>query len=195
MFRLLSISLCFSMLLAGSAHCAPPRPRPFSGCGVLALKPEPGAERVTLPFYEEPGLARLIELDWSALPRLAGSASAPLVAVSGRRGSWALVAYDDGGREGWIEQARSWEYLPWQEYLPRRLLRIFSGMKKGCYALRSGPGELGSERGSLSRDQLVRVLQVEGDWIRLQAPSGWFRWRDGDGRLTVSLQGEGTENR
>jgi hypothetical protein len=198
MQRLLSISLAlaFVFMLAGTARCAPPRPRPYAGCGVCALKTGPGAERSALAFYQDPGLARIAELDAAALPRLAGSGPEPLLAVSERRGGWLLVAYDDGGREGWTKQARSWRYLDWREYLPGRLLRILPGMKKEQYTLGSKPDEGGAGQGSLTRDQTVKVLQVEGDWVRLQAPAGWFRWRDGDGRLTVSLQDEGgTENR
>jgi hypothetical protein len=196
MRRLLLITLMTSVLCAGAAHSAPPRPRPYSGCGVLALKPDPGSERVTLAFYDEPGVARLTELDGASLPRLAGSGPEPLVAVSARKGGWTRLAYDDAGREGWIEQARAWDYLSWREYLPGRRLRILPGMKKGLYALRSEPREDGADRGSLERDQTVQVLQVEGDWARLRAPAGWFRWRDGDGRLTVSLQEPGgTEKR
>jgi hypothetical protein len=43
--------------------------------------------------------------------------------------------------------------------------------------------------GALKRDQTVRIRSVEGDWVRIEAPGGWFRWRDGDGRLTLSVQG------
>ena len=185
-----AILLVLLVLLTVAAQAAPPRPRPYSGCGVLALSPEPGADRVPLVVYQEPGVARLAELDGSALSRLAGDGRQPLVAVSARRGRWTRLVYDEAGREGWIDQARAWQYLSWQEYLPGRWLRILPGMKKDGYALRSGPGAPGPEVGNLSRDQAVRVLQVENDWVRLQAPAGWFRWRDGDGRITVSLAGE-----
>jgi hypothetical protein len=196
MRRLLLIAALLLVLSAGAAHPAPPRPRPYSGCGVLALKPYAGADRVSVSLYEEPGVLRISEIDGSALPRLSGSGPEPLVAVSARKGVWTRLAYDDAGREGWVEQARAWEYLTWQEFLPDRQVRILPGMKKGLYSLRSEPREGGAERGTLARDQAVRILQVEDDWARLQTPSGWFRWRDGDGRLTVSLQDpEGVEKR
>lgn len=177
------------------ARSALPAPRPYGGCGVLALKPFPSAARTTLVFYREPGVARVVEIDVASLPRLSGGGDAPLVAVSARRGGWNLVAYDDAGRTGWVEQARGSVYLTWREFLPGRSLRVLPGMKKGLYALRSAPGAQGEELGSLSRDQAVRVLAVEGDWVRLQAPSGWFRWRDGDERLTVGLEDEAAEKR
>jgi hypothetical protein len=132
----------------------------------------------------------MAELDSSTLPRLSGSATDPLVAVSARKGEWTRLTYDDAGRQGWIRQARAWRYLSWQEYLPGRCLLILPGMKKGYYALRSEPGAGGGERENLTRKEAVYVLQVDNDWVRLQAPSGWFRWRDDDGRLTVALPGE-----
>jgi hypothetical protein len=153
---------------------------------VLALRPVPGAEEVPIGVYAEPGLQRISELAIPSLPRLGGLQQEPLVAVTACKGGWVRLAYDDAGREGWIKLLRSWEYLPWQEFLPGRMVRISPGMKKGCYSLRGRPDEGSTGRGTLTRDQPARVLQVEDDWARLQAPSGWFRWRDGDGRLTVS---------
>lgn len=188
MIRPLFITLLLLIFCTSAALAAPPRPRPYSGCGVLMLKPDPTTEKSRIVLYQEPGLLRVAELEPSLLPRLAGSPVEPLLAVSARRGGWTRIAYDDAGREGWIEQPRAWEYLTWQEFLPGRLLRILPGMKKALYAVRSEPREEATENGTVTRDQAVRLLQVEGDWARLQAPSGWFRWRDGDGRLTVSLE-------
>ena len=170
-----------------AAQGAPPRPRPYSGCGVLELTVDAGAEGGGLVLYQEPGLFRVAQLDRGALPRLAGSAARPLLAVSARKGGWTRLAYDDAGREGWIEQPRAWRYLPWEEFLPGRPVRLLPGLKKGLYLVRSEPREAGAETGTLTRDQEVRPVGVEGDWARLELPAGWFRWRDGDGRLTISL--------
>ncbi|OGU06420.1 MAG: hypothetical protein A2075_07655 [Geobacteraceae bacterium GWC2_58_44] len=182
------VTFLLLVLCAAAAHAAPAGPRPYSGCGVVALKGDPGAGAPLLVLYHEPGLLRVAELAGPSLPRLAGSDAEPLLAVSARKGGWTRLAYDDAGREGWIEQPRAWEYLPWREFLPGRLVRILPGMKKGFYVLRSGPAEGAPASGVLTRDQTVRVLQVEEEWARLQSPAGWFRWRDGDGRLTLSLQ-------
>ena len=186
--RTLLCTLLLLLLSGGAAHPAPPAPRPYGGCGVLALKLWPGAEPARLTLYREPGLLRIAEYDPAALPRLAGSAAEPLLAADARKGGWTRLAYDDAGRQGWLEQARGWQYLSWQEFLPGRTVRVLPGMKKGLYLLKSGPDESAAPIATVNRDQQVRVLQVEDDWARLQAPSGWFRWRDGDGRLTVSLQ-------
>ena len=184
----LTLSLIGILFAGGAAQSAPPKPRPYSGCGVLALSRAPGDERLIVPLYYEPGIARFAELDGSALPRIAGNAPEPIVAVSSRKGGWTRLAYDDAGREAWVRPARAWEYHPWQEYLPGRVLRILPGMKNGYYALKGEPNEAGTDRGTLTREQTVRVVQVTDDWVRVQSPSGWFRWRDADGRLTVSLQ-------
>lgn len=194
--RSLSVALLLLLLSTTAAHSAPPPPRPYSGCGVLALQAPPGAEPAGIPLYREPGLARLGEMEGSALPRLAGSEGASLVAVGARKARWSRVAYDDAGREAWIEQARGWEYLPWREFLPGRSVRILPGMKKELYAVRSDPRRDAAQQAVLTRDQTVRVLQVEDDWARLQAPAGWFRWRDADGRLAVLPQdGSGAQIR
>ena len=182
------IFLLLLCLTATAADAAPPRPRPYSGSGILAVAPAASGAREPLPLYQEPGLLRLAEVDAAALPRLGGSDAEPLIAVSARRGLWTRIAYDDAGREGWLEAPRSWRYLPWEEFLPGRVLRILPGMKKGFYEVMEEPAGKGAPLESVVRDQEVRVLQVEGDWVLLEAPSGWFRWRDADGRLTVSLQ-------
>jgi hypothetical protein len=183
--RILLVVLALFTLSTQAAHAALPL-RPYSGGGVLLLHPAPGAEKSPVVIYAEPGLQRIAEIEITALPRLALDQQDPLIAVGATRGNWLRVAYDEAGREGWIEMSRKWEYRLWSEYLSGRPVRVLPGMKKGFYLLRQEPREGSPERGTLTRDQQVRVVQVEEDWARLQSPSGWFRWRDGDGRLTVS---------
>ena len=184
--RPLFLFLLLLSLVVPAAAAAPPRPRPFSGSGVILAAAPESAGAGTLLLYQEPGLLRLAELEAGKLPRLAGSDNDPLLAVTARKGRWTRIAYDDAGREGWLEAPRSWHYLPWEEFLPGRSVRILPGMKKGFYAVVGEPSEKGAPAGTVLRDQEVRVLRVEGEWARLEAPSGWFRWRDADGRLTVS---------
>jgi hypothetical protein len=183
------LSAVFLLLFgAGVAFAAPPRPRPESGCGVLSLKAEPGAERTRVVLYQEPGVMRLGELDAAGLPRIGGSDGEPLVSATSRKGEWTRLRYDDAGREAWVEPGRSWRYLSWEEFLPGRTVRVLAGMKKPNYSVRSRASEGAAEMAALRRDQEVRVLRVESDWALLEAPMGWFRWRDGDGRLTLALQ-------
>jgi hypothetical protein len=184
--RLLLIILAI-VSAAGSALGAPV-PRPESGWGVLALQPEPGAERGVVVLYQEPGVQRLGEVDVARLPRLAGSDSEPVVSATARKLEWTRLSYDDAGREAWVETRRAWRYQPWHEFLTGRAVRVLPGMKKALYAVRSRPAEGAAEMAALRRDQEVRVLRVESDWALLEAPMGWFKWRDGDGRLTVALQ-------
>jgi hypothetical protein len=183
---LLPTALVLLAFFAASVHAAPLPPRPYSGCGVLMLHPIAALQQSPLVLYAEPGLQRIAEVEIPGLPRLAGDKQEPLVAVSATKGGWLQLAYDDAGREGWIEPPRSWEYSTWGEFLAKRTVRVFPGMKKGLYALRGEPREGSPDRGVLTRDQQVRVMQIQDDWALLQAPAGWFRWRDGDGRLTVS---------
>jgi hypothetical protein len=169
---------------AFSAQAALPQ-RPFSGCGVLITQPVVGDEPAPLTLYAEPGLQRLVQVNLDALPRLAVNQQQPLLAVSATRGEWLKVSLDDAGREGWLELSRSWQYRRWEEYLAGRTVRLLPGMKKTLYAVHGEPRETSPERGALTRDQQVRVIRIEEDWARLEAPAGWIRWRDGDGRLTV----------
>lgn len=186
MRRVLLAAVFLWVAWAVAAQAAPPRPRPYSGVGVLVMTPEPVPAAARLVLYREPGVERIAEVDAGSLPRLAGSAEEPLLAVAGRRGGWMRVVYDDAGREAWIESKRRWEYLPWPEFLAGRAVQVLPGLKKGFYLVRGEPVDGAPEAATVGRDQELRVLRVEGDWARIQAPAGWFRWRDGDGRLTVT---------
>jgi hypothetical protein len=184
----LYLSLIILFAAFSLAEAAPLPLRPCAGIGVLALRPQPGEEKVGAPLYREPGVERLGVAEGGSLPRLAGTAQEPLVAVAARKGDWALVAFDDAGREGWIAVSRWWSYRSWEDFLPGRRVFVLPGLRKGWYAVKGEPGERGADRAWLAREQGVVVRRIEGDWMLLEAPSGWFRWRDGDGRLTISLQ-------
>ncbi|WP_026843070.1 hypothetical protein [Citrifermentans bremense] len=184
----LPAALLIVALAAGSAYPAPAAPRPYSGCGILTLRQWGALQAAPLPLYREPGVQRIAERSAAALPRLAGDGVEPLVAASERRGNWTRLSLDEAGRQGWLEQQRGWEYTSWEEFLPGRTVRVLPGLKKGWYQLKGAPTEEAAGLASLSRDQLVQVLEVEEDWVKLERPSGWFRWRDPDGRLTVSLK-------
>jgi len=179
------VSLIAICLIAATAWAAAPL-RPYSGCGVLLAQNVSGSESTTLPFYAEPGLERLVEFDLGALPRLAGDREQPVLAVYATKGSWLKIAWDDAGRSGWVEGARSWEYRSWDDYLTGRQVKVLPGLKKNLYTLKGAPREGSADAGSVTRDQQVRIVQVAEDWARLERPAGWLRWRDADGRLTVS---------
>ncbi|WP_224984711.1 SH3 domain-containing protein [Geomonas agri] len=177
------------LLGAGSAALAAlPTPRPYSGCGVLILKEGTGWPLESIALYQEPGVQRVAETRPQALPRLSGDDAEPLLAASERRGDWVRVALDEAGRQGWLAKARGWEYREWRDFLPGRTVRLLPGLKKEWYQLRLAPGGDASAAPPLSRDREVRVLEVEKEWARIETPAGWLRWRDPDGRLTVSLK-------
>lgn len=185
MIRRLVFALTLAVLAAGAAQGAKAaKPRPLSGCGVLTL----GAS-APLVLYAEPGVRRVAQTSGAALPVLDRGGEQVAVAATGSNGGWLRVPYDEAGREGWLEPGRADRYRSWPEFLPGRTVRLLPALKKGLYALRDAPGEKGALRGTLTRGDLVRVLSVSDGWARIEAPAGWFRWRDGDGRLTVSLEG------
>lgn len=184
----LALTVSF-LVLSQAAPAAPPAPRPYGGVGVLSLKEvvKKAEEAPSVTLYHEPELVPVAEVATGFLPRLSGTQAEPQLAVSQTRGGWIRVYYDDAGRQGWLKSERNWEYLPWQEYLAGRTVRVLPGLRKGWYAVRSLPGEEGSELCQVSRDQQVQVTEVRDDWARLRSPAGWFRWRDADGRLTIAL--------
>ena len=189
------IFLCLACIPVAAAGAA--QPRPFSGYGLLIIRPfntEQPANPAPLTFYREPGVERIavravgdIPLLSSVLPPAA--AEYPL-AVMGKRGNWMLIAYDDAGREGWVEMARWWEYCPWEAFLKGRVARLLPGLKKDSYDLHAGPSETSPQAGPLSGAEVLRLIEVRDDWALVITDSGrhgWLSWRDGDGRLQIAV--------
>ncbi|HBA87097.1 MAG TPA: hypothetical protein DCZ75_03650 [Geobacter sp.] len=195
MGRRATLLLPILLLAAQAALGAPPAPRPLSGSGVLTLRGGTEPESAPLPIYDEPGVLRLAERRAGQLPRLSGSDQEPQLAASARKGGWTRVAYDEAGREGWLEPSRGRIYLSWEEFLPGRTVRLLPGMKKGLYQLRSAPDDKAPPLSTLPRERELQLLGVDEEWARVKSPQGWVRWRDGDGRLTISLTGSDGEKR
>ncbi len=196
MSRLTVTLLLLITLPLFSAHGAPPKPRPLAGSGILLIRPAPSTETgttATLVVYREPSVGRIVELAYDKLPLLSRAIALPAgeyaVAVLGRKGDWAKIAYDEAGREGWVELARRWRYIPWSEFLPGRSARLMQGLKKDFYTVRQKPDETSAEVATLPPLKEFRILGAEGVWIRVGAGgalSGWLRWRDGNGRFLIS---------
>jgi hypothetical protein len=171
--------------------------RPFSGIGVLILRPlnaESPAATVPITFYRDPGVTRIVEHPAVEIPRLSSIISMPAgeypLAVMGKKGNWLLIAYDDAGREGWIKMARWWDYITWEDFLKGRVLRLLPCLNNGVYALRLGPSASSPQTGTPSGKESLRIIKVADDWVLVSADSGlrgWLPWRDGDGRLLVSI--------
>ncbi len=173
--------------------------RPFTGCGVVVVRtldPERRAAIPSLPFYREPGVGRIAELSIHDIPGLSSVLDAPSgefpLAVMAKKGSWLLIAYDDAGREGWVDMARWWDYITWEKFLKGRAASLLPGLKKGAYTLRAAPGEAAAQSGVLSASERLKIFDIVDDWVNVTAETGlkgWLPWRDGDGRFLMTIVG------
>lgn len=193
---LLTLIFSLSLLVPSVGHAAA-KPRPFAGSGIMLIRPPSPAETgepVTVVIYREPGVGRLTELPPAKLPALGQVLKAApgetAVAVQGKRGAWLRIAYDEAGREGWVQLQRHWQYADWETFLKGRVVRLFAGMKKNLYSLRKDPATSSSEVQGLSATRSLRVIQVQEDWALVMidlAAAGWIRWRDSDGRVLIVI--------
>lgn len=194
-----------ALLLVAAAVCAapaaPPKVRPYSGIGILMLKSvAPDADtREPLQLYEEPAISRLGALNAGRIPPYewifgpAGSAL-PLV-VMARKGEWLRVAYDDAGREAWLNPRRQATFQPWELFFKGQAGRLLPGLQKRYYQIFQHPGK--GALASVTPKQLFRVVKLENDWALVMSGQnglGWLRWRDEDGRLLLGL-GAAAQNR
>jgi hypothetical protein len=176
---------------------APPKSRPATGKGMVILRTPAQQEAAAggrIILYREPGIGRIAEKAPRELPLLAqivGDATGEYpVAVMGKRGAWLKIAYDDAGREGWVEMERRWHYTSWEDFLQGRSVRLLPQLKKGYALLRKEPSLSAGELAPVSPDQALRIELIQGDWLRVSfAPqaAGWLRWRDENGRFLVSI--------
>jgi len=196
--RLFIISSLLFALFVLPTHGAPPKPRPYTGSGLLIIRPpaSPGFDQPgTLVLYREPEVGRVAEPACGALPLLTQviepSVGEYPVAVMGKKGAWFKIAYDEAGREGWLETARGWDYLPWEEFLPGRTARLLPGLRKAYYVLRRDPAADAREMDTLTPESAVRIVRMDGDWAHVTvAPqtAGWLRWRDEGGRFLITVR-------
>ena len=184
------------MLLAVTTSVArpatPPKMRPYAGIGILVLPVAADNPSNPLPLYEEPGLSRLGSLNPGRVPKYewifgAAPVAAPLI-VTGRKGPWLRVAYDDAGREAWLNPARPGSFQTWDSYLKDHVSRLLPGLQKRYYQLYQQPGT--AVLAQLTPRQFLKVLRLENDWAMVlsdQNSLGWLRWRDEDGRLLIGV--------
>lgn len=178
---------------APTASPSPPKMRPYSGIGVLVLPMTPLADGDDpYPLYDEPAIARRGLLDMARVPPYewifgSHSTSLPLM-VTARKGEWLRVAYDDAGREAWLNPRRPAAFHPWEEFLKGQAGTLLPGLQKRYYQLYRQPGT--GMLATLPPRHPFRVVKLEQDWALVvtdQAALGWLRWRDEDGRLLVGL--------
>ncbi len=93
------IILLLTVTTLPAAPSAPPKMRPYTGIGMLMLPVAANDLNDHLPLYEEPGLARLGNLNPGRIPKydwiFGTTSSAASLIVTGRKGPWLRVAYDD----------------------------------------------------------------------------------------------------
>lgn len=162
---------------------------------IRPMTPQRGDEIATLIFYREPGVQRLMEKRVVDIPQLDPSLSLRpgeyRLAASARAGEWVKVAFDDAGREGWLEMQRYWEYTPWDSYLKGRGVKLLQGLKKEYYELLKEPQDYSPLLSTLAKEKNLRIIQIKGDWAMAivdLTSFGWFRWRDRDGRFLIMVQ-------
>jgi hypothetical protein len=98
------------------------------------------------------------------------------------------VAYDDAGREAWLNPLRQDVFQSWDFFLKDHVSRLLPGLQKKYYQLYQHPGR--SALAPLSTNQFLKVLRLENDWAMVlsdQNSLGWLRWRDDDGRLLIGV--------
>jgi hypothetical protein len=186
------LSLLLAVTAISAASYTPQKMRPYTGIGILLL-PATGEDLNTPPpLYEEPGLSRLGSLIPGNVPRydwIFGSTAevTPLI-VTGRKGPWLRVAFDDAGREAWLNPVRTDMFQAWDHYLKGHVSRLLPGLQKKYYQFYRQPGR--SALAPLTTGQFLKVLRLENDWAMVltdQNSLGWLRWRDEDGRLLIGV--------
>jgi len=191
-----------ALLFVAAVACAAPTPpasapkmRPYCGIGVLVLAIPPADDDTgeSYPLYDEPAIARRGVLDMARVPPYewifgSHSTSRPLM-VTARKGEWLRVAYDDAGREAWLNPRRPALFQPWEEFLKGQAGTLLPGLQKRYYQLFRQPGA--GPLATLTPKQPFRVVKLEHDWALVAATGqtmlGWLRWRDEDGRLLVGV--------
>jgi hypothetical protein len=190
-FRLFLLILLFLTPLNGFGGL--PEPHPLAGKGIVILPASSSSAELVL--YELPGIRLIGNIRQKELPALAPfvkvKSNETALAVMSVREGWLRIVQDTSGREAWVALNDGWNYKPWERYLAGRTIRLVPGLKEPLYRFRSTPTEKGEQSGAATPGFPLQVQAVRGDWVEVitagQAP-GWLRWRDGDGRLLVTVE-------
>lgn len=193
--RYLWIACCLLLVLSGAASAAPssaPKMRPYTGIGILLVTINEPDQSDPLYLYDEPALSRRDLLNLSAIPPYewifgTGTTTLPLI-VTARKGAWLRVAYDDAGREAWLNPGRRHVHHSWNQFFKLHVSRMLPGLQKRHYQLYQQPGN--TVLATLSVSQVFKVVRLENDWAQIVPDltmMGWVRWRDEDGRLLMGI--------
>ena len=147
-----------------------------------------------LRLYDDPAISRKGELNLADVPRHEwifgpSSTAAPLI-VMARKTSWLKVAYDDAGREAWINPGRRGNFQTWDVFFKGQAGRMLPGLQKRHYQLYHQPGSE-PPLASLTPQQSFKIIQLDGDWAVVMPDLNslnWIHWRDEDGRLLIGLE-------
>ena len=109
--KLLSSLLILSALLCFPVYGAQ-QIRPNAGIGLLIIRPfspDRASENSSMTLYNYPGVKRIAEVKNDVIPELHpvldSAPGAYAVGVTGKKGNWLKIAYDDAGREGWVKMS------------------------------------------------------------------------------------------
>ncbi|MRR54406.1 MAG: SH3 domain-containing protein [Deltaproteobacteria bacterium] len=173
--------------------------RPRAGIGILFLRPaftEQGDELTKLALYKSPGIEQIAQVNAAHLPSVSLSVAVPSgvfpVAATGKRGDWYRLAYDDAGREGWIEGRRFWEFYLWPDFLPGRVVNLLPNLRASYSKVHQEPRESSPALGSITPGQKLSVIEIRGRWALIRSEDGtrgWLRWCDGNGKLVILVEG------
>jgi len=186
------------LLFYSSAPAAPERPR--AGIGILFLRPVFSAQAddlKELALYESPGIERIARVNVARLPSVSLSVAVPSgvypVAVTGKRGDWFRLSYDDSGREGWILGRSYWEFYRWPDFLPGRAVTLLPDLRASFTEVHQEPLASSPVLGSISPGQKFRVVEIRKRWALIQSDDGtrgWLRWCDDNGKLVILVEGQ-----
>ena len=191
---LLLILFTLLCLITPPAAGAPQLPPP-AGRWVLIIPPSDATAAVT--FREYPGVRRMENLagTLTELPSLSPAVSAPrgglVLALLSLREGYARVTLSPSGQTGWIKVRPGWQIAPWERFLPGRTVRLRGGVRDAARQLHRTPAEAGEVTGSVPAGSPLAAAEVRDDWLLVRcggAVTGWLRWRNGDGRLLVTVE-------
>ena len=188
----LRLFLLALLLLPLPALGAPPS-RLYAGRGVLII---PAADRsAEVLLYEYPAVRQKGSMPLAELPSLSPAVSPKggeiVLATTALREGLARVSMAHSGEEGWLILRPNWRPLSWERFLAGRTVRLMTGLQGTASQLRQTPAESGAIMGSAAAGSPLTVGEIRGDWAQLlkeETHLGWLRWRDGDGRLLVTVE-------
>ena len=187
---LVTLLCLISLPAAGGPQLPPP-----AGRWVLIIPPSDATAAVT--FREYPGARRLesVAKALAELPSLSPAVSAPggglVLALLSLREGYARVALSPSGQTGWIQVRPGWQIAPWERFLPGRTVRLRGGVRDAARQLHRTPAETGEVTGSVPTSSPLTAAEVRDDWLLVRSgdtATGWLRWRNGDGRLLVTVE-------